>query len=123
MSLRQDLASQPSIDPAALNELRAFQEPGEPDIVAELIDIFLEDCPSRIEAIRKGVEDGDSDAIASAAHALKSSCAQLGVVKMSAICQVLEADGKSGSLDDAEDLSVALIDEFQHVHSQLKGNG
>lgn len=117
--IRQDLSNHPSIDPAALNELRAFQEPGEPDIVAELIEIFLDDCPGRLEAIRAGVEQNDAAAVAASAHALKSSCAQLGVLRMSAMCQYLEAQGKAGDLDGTQEIVVDLLDEFQHVHGQL----
>ncbi len=120
--LLASLASHPSVDPAALNELKAFQDEGDDDIVAELIGIFLDDCPGRLESIRHGVENDDAAEIASAAHALKSSSAQLGALRMSAICQMLESDGKAGKTDNAAELSSELLDEFERVRQQFSAD-
>jgi HPt (histidine-containing phosphotransfer) domain-containing protein len=48
-----------------------LQTPGEPDIVTELIDLFLEDARKRITILRQAADRGDAKTIKDQAHAVK----------------------------------------------------
>ena len=39
----------PALDPAVLESLRELTPPGEPDVLKEVLQLFLEDVPGRIE--------------------------------------------------------------------------
>jgi HPt (histidine-containing phosphotransfer) domain-containing protein len=82
------------IDTETLAALRSLQEDGDDDLLAELIDLFLDDAPGRIAAIRAAVEVSDWGALAERAHSLKGSCASLGAVHMALLCGRLEAMGR-----------------------------
>ena len=64
-------------DARAIFDLAAFgrQTGGDESLRAEIIQMFLEDCPMRVEEIRAAVAAGDAPALASSSHALKGSAA------------------------------------------------
>jgi CheY-like chemotaxis protein len=69
-----------SIDAAALAELAVIDgEPGQPSLLAELLDVFRQDVPVRLAAVRAALESGDTHGVRRGAHAFKGSCATLGL--------------------------------------------
>jgi len=82
------------IDSETIEALRSLQEEGEDDLLVELIDLFLQDAPGRIAAIRSAVESRDWIGVAERAHSLKGSCASLGAVQMATLCARLETVGR-----------------------------
>ena len=62
---------------------------------------------------------GDAEAMARAAHTLKSSSAQLGAVKLSALCKEIEALGRAESTDHIEDLLREFATELERAHEAL----
>ncbi len=108
------------IDKRALDRLR---RQGGPDLVREMIAIFLQDAPARFRAARAGAEAGDLDATRRAAHSLKSTAATLGATQLQAMSGRIEqlasarkaatvaalmSDWES-SLSDARDRLTALM--------------
>ncbi len=57
--------------------------------------------------------------MAAAAHTLKSSSAQVGAVKLSALSKEIESRGRAGSLDGARALLDELLLELESVHEEL----
>jgi HPt (histidine-containing phosphotransfer) domain-containing protein len=49
----------------------AQQTGGDASLCAEIIQMFLEDCPVRVEEIRAAIDRRDAAALVSSAHALK----------------------------------------------------
>lgn len=62
-------------DEGALQMLRRV---GSDDLVVRMIDLFTESGPARLDEARAALAAGDAAGVAAAAHALKSSAAQLG---------------------------------------------
>ena len=116
---RLDTVDTEAIDRTTLETLREFQDTGEPDIVAELIEIFLQDTPPRLAAIREALHRADAGEIASAAHALKGSSANLGALQMSALCLKIETLGRAGTVEGADSLLADLEAEFLRVRDAL----
>ena len=77
----------PTLDRAALDKFRIPDEPGALD---ELIDLFVEDLPSRVADIEKAFESKDVAALKSAAHTLKGSASNLGARRLASQCARLE---------------------------------
>ena len=86
------------LDEAVLDELRASVQ-GDRAFVVELIDAYLADGATHIEAIGAAVDAGDADALVRPAHTLKSSSATLGAGRIAATARELEMLGRSGALD------------------------
>ena len=98
------MARPPVFDRAAF----ARQTGGDATLCDEIIQMFLEDCPGRVEEIRAAIGAGDAAALVSAAHALKGSAAYLSAGVLRACAADLERAGRERRLDTAPALLVAL---------------
>ena len=77
------------------------QTGGDADLRAEIVQMFLEDCPARVEEIRAAVASGDAPALVSAAHALKGSAAYLCASIVRGRAADLERLARERRMDDA----------------------
>jgi len=109
-----------ALDLSVLQGLRKLRRPGEPDPVAELIEIFYHDASERLDRMTTALQQNDSAIAALAAHGLKGSAANLGARQLSALCACLEQHAKAGRLRDASDLLSQLQDEYLRVQSALQ---
>ena len=114
------LATEPAIDMAVIAGIRELREPGEPDPLADLIDLFLQDTPLRVAKMQAAIAQSDASALASAAHSLKGSSSNLGARRLSNLCLGLERLAKAGSLPEAQTLFPQLTEEFGRVCAVLE---
>lgn len=103
------------IDLEQLHSLRELNEPGEPDLVTELIEIFFHQSPITIQAIEEAVTSSDSSKVEKMAHKLKGSCANLGAEYMRSLCHQME---KKGADDDKEGLA-ELLEEIKQAYKEV----
>lgn len=103
------------LDPAKVAELREVGDESGRDGFSVLAEIFLNDAPPRLTAIRDAVEENDPEKAAFEAHALRGSAANLGAVELARMCEELEELGISGRLDGAAELYARLESEFSFV--------
>src|SRR5262249_36253500 len=89
------------IDAGVIAELRSLQSSTNSDFFNHLIDLFIDETPQRLGAIRATVNSSDPEALAREAHALKGGSAHLGAFRMHALCEILEEQGRRGSIDQA----------------------
>ncbi len=108
------------LDASVLASFRELQAQGNPGLVAELIELFIRDTPSRINALREAIPRKDRDALEQEAHSLKGSCGSFGARRMEAVCIALQKAVHSGSLDKAEPAVDCLEHEFELVREALE---
>ncbi|WCJ58884.1 PAS domain S-box protein [Fontisphaera persica] len=89
-------ATLPVLDNQALLRLRQLQQAGQPDPVVEMIDLFLQDLPRRLQLIGDAVHRQDAAALKNAAHSLKGSARNMGAARLAALCAELEKLGHEG---------------------------
>lgn len=101
------------VDRAHLDQLGArFGAP----FVGQLIDLFLEQAAGLVKAARAAVLMGDVSAVTAAAHALKSSAANVGARTLSALAAEVERQGRSaGSASDLAPGVEKLVEEYASV--------
>jgi HPt (histidine-containing phosphotransfer) domain-containing protein len=92
---------------------------GEPDLLVELIDSFLEETPPLLESLRRSLEQDDAADLYTAAHTLKSSSRDFGATRIAGWCQELEAMGRAGTLAGAAELVTQVEDEYEQVKVEL----
>jgi HPt (histidine-containing phosphotransfer) domain-containing protein len=63
---------------------------GEADLVTELIDLYLGEVPHLINSIRKGLQNNDWKSARRAAHTLRGSSGNIGVLQLSNLADQLE---------------------------------
>jgi len=108
------------IDPGVIAELRGLQSTTDPDFFNHLIDLFIEETPHRLAAIGAAVAKSNAEALAHEAHALKGSSAHLGATRMDALCEILEEQGRAGSINGASAVLSVLEAEFTRVRMALE---
>ncbi|HET7478895.1 MAG TPA: response regulator, partial [Rubrobacteraceae bacterium] len=112
--------NEPPLDDAVLSALRELQEEGEPDIIAELAGLFVEDTVERLGTLREAIEAGDAAGVERAAHALKGSSGNMGARGLSERSARLEEAGTAGALSEAKDLLESIESEFARVRLALE---
>jgi two-component system sensor histidine kinase/response regulator len=78
------------IDQGQLDILRKIQQPGRPDCVTEVIDLFLEEVVPRLEGLRQAIALDNAEEVHRVAHFLKGSSAGIGATRMAALADALE---------------------------------
>jgi PAS domain S-box-containing protein len=104
-----------TLDRKILNSLMEIAGEGGISIIQELIDVYLEDTPSRLHALTQGVASQDPETLKQAAHALKSSSSNLGLQKFANLCKNLELLARNNTTDEAEEVLPQLEREYQQV--------
>ena len=93
---------------------------GERELLAELIDSFLETGPPLLIRLREGVAQGNPAEVRAAAHTLKSSGNDFGATRLAELCQQLEEMGKAGQLAGAAELAAQVEAEYEPVKAALE---
>ncbi|MCG6860403.1 MAG: response regulator [Chromatiaceae bacterium] len=114
-----DDVARPILDVSALGRIRALQRPGSPDLLTRVTDLFFTDTPPLLEQIREGLQSVDRDAVRRAAHRLKSGVANLGGMRLSALCSDLERHAAEGLPLDAKNWYAELDGEFAQFKDAL----
>ena len=112
--------SKPALDPAVVDSLRQLASPGDPDVLAEILNLFLEDVPRRIALVRAACAGGDAAELYRAAHSLKGSAGNVGAHPLFEICRELDDKGRAGDLTDVKRLADALDAEYARVEVAIR---
>jgi len=113
------IEAKPTLDASVLEELRSLEEPGGPDLFGELVQLYVDDLPDRVEGIRNAVENRDSGALRREAHRLKGSSQQMGAARLAAQCLELENLGRNDRVEDAMPYCVGVEREASQVRLEL----
>jgi CheY-like chemotaxis protein/HPt (histidine-containing phosphotransfer) domain-containing protein len=108
------------LDPEVIATLKELGGDDDPDLFAELVELFLEDTPTRIEALSTALEQQDAIALEQAAHALKSSAGNLGARFLAELFRDIEAAGRDRALERAQPLVQRSSSEFGRVREALR---
>ena len=100
------------LDLTTLQNLVELDEGGH-ELLSEMIAIFREDTPRRIQDILAAIARGDAEGLSRAGHALKGGAGALGANAMRHLAAGLEALGRGGSTDAGADLPEKLEAVFQ----------
>jgi signal transduction histidine kinase/CheY-like chemotaxis protein/HPt (histidine-containing phosphotransfer) domain-containing protein len=78
------------IDANTLAMYRSMQPAGKPSLLNELIDLFLEHSPERIQDARRAFDAKDGKLLKHAVHTLKGSSQNLGALQVGKVCREIE---------------------------------
>jgi len=101
-----------TIDLSALISLEEAQVDGQPDLIVELIDLYLEEAPRRLTAMSALLAQRDWISLGRAAHSLKGCSAVMGAGRTPQLCEAVE----QFALDDAHPIS---LDVLHNLHEEF----
>jgi CheY-like chemotaxis protein len=122
--LRGALARSPAWpqQPPAI-DLESMRAKGLAALLPRLIAIFLRDAPRHLADARRAAEAGDFPALASAAHAMRGACGNVGAHRMRELCASVETLSRSGVTDGTAVLLAAIEAEFHRVKTEAGESG
>lgn len=83
------------------------------ELLSELIDIFLADCPVKISAIKQAIQNKDFAQLRDTAHSIKGASGNISAKKLHALFLQIEQAGKDNALAGTEALLNELDRQFQ----------
>ena len=97
----------------------ASRRVGGTEMLIELAEILLEECPMLMRNIRDAITERDADVLQRASHTLKGSSRVFEAEQVAAAAQRLEDMGRNRELDDTQPALEALNHEVQRMMSAL----
>lgn len=88
---------------------------GDRRLLSELVGIFIDDGPKRLQAIRAALTAADVQQIEHVAHNLKGSAAILGATRLQTAALALEDAAHDGHTEDGPDLVAQIAREMDRV--------
>ncbi|MGB5306689.1 MAG: response regulator, partial [Gammaproteobacteria bacterium] len=112
-------AAHAAINRDDLETIRQLQDEGEPDLVSQVIMLYLDDTPALLNSLREAVSSMDAGNVRMIAHRLKSGSAYLGAAALADLFQQLEDLGQNNELGEAEVFLNRIDNEFRAVSAAL----
>ncbi len=104
------------LDTSALDALAALPtSSGGGSLRDRVISLYLESSPPLVDRLSQAAQAGDRDEACSTAHALRSSSANVGAQRVSALCEQLEALPAACADADFRQLAEQICDEHTRV--------
>jgi HPt (histidine-containing phosphotransfer) domain-containing protein len=102
--------------PMALKRMR-----GHEDQLQDLVEVFIEECPAMMKAIRDAVETHDAhESLQRAAHTLKGSADIFAAERVVEAAWRLEQIGSSGDLSEAKQAMADLDQEAEALLTAMR---
>ena len=89
------------------------------EMLQELIQVYLEDAPQRLQTIKAAIACSDLATLQQSVHALRSVSVTIGATRLGKLCEVLETDVKERKLQDVVTLASQIDTELISVKCAL----
>lgn len=108
-----------TINMEMIDELLSLSEDGDPELLVDLLQMFLEDGPHKVEAILQGLQRQDFEAVERAAHSLKGSAGNLGVFQVQEDCEQLQLASRQHELAPTQRAAELLREHYRQAETEL----
>jgi HPt (histidine-containing phosphotransfer) domain-containing protein len=110
--------SSPALDPAAIQQLLEMTG-GDPEFLDELLQAFLDGARDQLADMERAAAEGSAEDMIRPAHSLKANSANIGANGLVELARTLEADARTGSIDDALGRVGSIAAELEVVKAEL----
>lgn len=117
--LTSDADDSLELNESCLAAIRELEEPGGPDLVAQIISIYLQHANRLLDELRSAAGRHDLISIERCAHTLKSNSAQLGAERFAQVCSTLERVARTITPESLSDILARLDREYERVRARL----
>jgi HPt (histidine-containing phosphotransfer) domain-containing protein len=109
-----------AIDTEALGKVREMLGENAQQLLAGIIDSYLDDTPSLLETMRAALAQADARMLQRVGHKLKSTSTILGAMTLAQLCDDLEDIGRSGSTAGCLERVLMIEAEYARVKVALE---
>jgi HPt (histidine-containing phosphotransfer) domain-containing protein len=88
---------------------------GDLELLRELVELFLAECPGLVAEMRRALQQKDAATVERVAHTLKGAVGNFGGLRTSAAARAVEAEARANRLDEAQRLLPTLEDDLAQV--------
>ena len=92
---------------------------GDVELLSEMVELFLDDCPRLLSQIRESIVHRDSEILERSAHTLKGSVGNFSAAPAFEAAYRLEKMGRDGDIAHAEEAYTALEGELKRLQPVL----
>jgi CheY-like chemotaxis protein len=89
-------------------------------LLYEVIDIFVDQAPKHLEALRRAIAQGDAESVERTAHSMKGELGYLGIAEVTQMARELEELGRTHTLEQAAKVFVSLEPEINDMVSAMR---
>jgi CheY-like chemotaxis protein/HPt (histidine-containing phosphotransfer) domain-containing protein len=107
------------IDRLVLEQLGKVLTNGKPELLTRVINLYLVESPKLVLKLKQAAGASNAPDMASAAHSLKSSSANVGAKALSRHCEELETLARRGETDEARRMLAKVEKEHRSVQRAL----
>jgi CheY-like chemotaxis protein len=109
-----------TLDTEMLTLLRGLRQAGKADPFCELVELFLNDAPVRLQQLEASAAQYDAVAMESVAHGLRGVASSIGASRMAELCAEVEEHARTGAIQTASRLLLPLKQESAKVMAALE---
>ena len=107
------------LDRQVLEQLGKVLTNGKPELLTRVINLYLVESPKLLQKLKQAAGASNAPEIASSAHSLKSSSANVGAKALSRYCEDLEASARRADTDEARKIFAKVETEHRSVQNAL----
>ncbi len=107
------------LDRQVLEQLGKVLTNGKPELLTRVINLYLSESPKLVQKLKQAAVASNAPEMASSAHSLKSSSANVGAKVLSRICEDLETSARRADTEEARRLLAKVEKEHRSVQSAL----
>ncbi len=108
------------IDMGVVQELIELCDDGDPELLLDLVEMFLEDAPNRVRSILEAARSADLEEVERAAHSLKGSAGNLGAKQLQDVAELLQVAGRKADAASIDRLLEPLETCFRDADVALR---
>ena len=109
------------INNAALETIRNLAPQDGNAFLKRIVGLYLENAGKQVDALAKAWADGDTGAIHSLAHTLKSGSNQVGAHALAELCREVENEARQQRYDSSGTMLARIQQEFDNAKTALGG--
>ncbi len=110
---KPEVETEPILNKKALSQLT-------PDMLKELVELFFEQAPSSLQAIKLAAYTQDATVLEDSAHFLKGSALAFGASELAELCKALQLKGENHDFSGLDTLLEQLESTYEKVCQELR---
>lgn len=109
----------PILEQQIIESIRKMAGMAAQTLIEQLVDSYITEAPVMLNRLYQAMEIHDGVALYKAAHALRSSSANLGALHLAQICEWIEEQGRLGTVLILNDYQPLLDDKYRTTKAAL----